>query len=112
MTEPQIHSQKVPNIFEPSQLQLLEVKISVDFEKCTGCGLCAEVCPFGLPQRDFTGKYTIKYVEKCTECSACKRNCPVQAIFLKEQKGCGCLWDTINRRKNGNASDSDESCCC
>lgn len=110
MTEPQTNSNSNPKFFEPLQTQVLDIKISVDFEKCTGCGLCAEVCPFGLPQKDFTGKYTIKQ-DECTECSACKRNCPVQAIYLKEQKGCGCLWDTINRRKNGNDCSSDESCC-
>ncbi|MFX1278702.1 MAG: ATP-binding protein [Promethearchaeota archaeon] len=75
-------------------------KISIDQELCTGCGVCAEVCPFGIPQSTNNGKFKIIDVERCTECSACKRNCPAMAIILQERKGCGCLWDARARSKN------------
>ena len=68
---------------------------------CIGCGLCMEVCPFGLPIPTSTGKFCISNVNLCTECSACKRNCPVGAIFMQEQEGCGCLWDVRRRQKEG-----------
>lgn len=80
------------------------LKIFIDRNICTACGLCEEICPFGLPQQDADGKYTIKDAHLCTECSACKRNCPVHAIVLQEQQGCGCLWDARGRAKNQNQS--------
>ena len=74
--------------------------ISIDPKKCIGCGICAEICPFGLIKKR-EKKYYIPNPDKCTECSACKRNCPVDAIRMKEFKGCGCLWDVKSREKDG-----------
>ena len=93
---------------ESNSTQLVGVRISINQNLCTGCGLCGEVCPFGLPQPIENGKYEISDVNSCTECSACKRNCPVQAISMFEQKGCGCLWDARQRIKN---KGSTNSCC-
>ena len=80
-------------------------KIQINQEKCIGCGLCDEVCPFGLPKRDSGGKFVITRSFLCTECSACQRNCPTQAIIMMEQKGCGCLWN-VKARKKG-----EKNCC-
>ncbi len=82
-------------------------RIFINTSTCTGCGLCGEVCPFGLPKQNNSGKYEIPHPELCTECSACFRNCPTQAIMMQEQKGCGCLWDTRQRAKN-----SQQNLCC
>jgi len=83
-------------------------RIRINEAACTGCGTCAEVCPFGLPVRSETGKYTIPRPDLCTECSACKKNCPEKAVVMQEQKGCGCLWDVSKRRKAGK---NGGSCC-
>ncbi|MFX1390040.1 MAG: 4Fe-4S binding protein [Promethearchaeota archaeon] len=82
-------------------------KISINPDLCTGCGICGEVCPFGLPNLNSEGKYEIYEPERCTECSACKRNCPTMAIMLQERKGCGCLWNARTVAKNPQNS----SCC-
>ena len=87
------------------------VLIFIDKDVCNGCGLCAEVCPFGLPQVNNSGKYEIKKPELCTECSACKRNCPVQAIILNERKGCGCLWNARGVAKNSKKGITVETSC-
>lgn len=84
------------------------VRIFINASICNGCGLCGELCPFGLPQPNSSGKYEIKRPELCIECSACQRNCPTQAINMQEQRGCGCLWDARRRAKN---SDDDCGCC-
>jgi len=93
----------------PSTIEIEIPHIFIDTSKCTGCGLCGEICPFGLPQSNDTGKYEIKKSELCIECSACARNCPTQAIIMQEQKGCGCLWDARQRKKNPN---NDNCGCC
>ncbi|MFX0073114.1 MAG: ATP-binding protein [Candidatus Hermodarchaeota archaeon] len=91
-----------------STVSTIEIpRIFINALKCTGCGLCGEVCPFGLPQLNDSGKFEIKNPESCIECSACKRNCPTQAIIMQEQKGCGCLWDARQRAKNP----EQKSCC-
>lgn len=89
-------------------LNVLNIRIMIKEPDCTGCGLCAEICPFGLPQSNGNGKFEILHPELCTECSACQRNCPVHAIILNEQKGCGCLW---NARIQAKSSTQTSNCC-
>ena len=83
-------------------------RIFINSTLCNGCGLCTELCPFGLPKPIDSGKYEIIGPELCIECSACQRNCPTQAIMMQEQKGCGCLWDARQRLKNP----QDDCKCC
>ncbi len=90
-----------------SILGLLNTKIFIDSSKCTGCGLCGEICPFGLPVPNSNGKFEISDPKLCTQCSACSRNCPTQAIVMQEVEGCGCLWNARARAK-----DKKNSCAC
>lgn len=94
------------------QCDLPKIYISPDL--CINCGICAEVCPFGLPKQNTSKKkYEILQPERCTECSACKRNCPTMAIALQEKKGCGCLWNTRSQLKNKKRSNcSNNTNCC
>ena len=95
------------------QIPLVVPKIAIDQDLCTGCGICGEICPFGIPQANGDGKFEMFEPERCTECSACKRNCPTMAILLKEQKGCGCLWNARAEAKNAqNSCDTQNSCGC
>jgi len=97
---------KTPNL--GNIFNILNIRILIDETKCTGCGQCGEVCPFGLPQPNENGKFQIKDSDRCIECSACQRNCNEQAIIMQEQKGCGCLWDARERAKGSN---SKGNCC-
>ena len=48
----------------------------VDTDKCIGCGLCHEACPWNMPQIDpVIGKST-----KCIACGRCAVQCPNGAI--------------------------------
>ena len=93
------------------KLSIKDFKIFINENLCNGCGLCGEVCPFGLPQPHSSGKYEIPRPELCTECSACKRNCPTQAIILNERKGCGCLWNARGVAKNAKKGKAIENSC-
>jgi len=59
-------------------------KISVDKEKCIGCGACAATCPVSFEM--FEGKARVRKAEvaklTCEE-EACE-NCPVGAITIKK----------------------------
>ncbi|MEW6070002.1 MAG: 4Fe-4S binding protein, partial [Candidatus Thermoplasmatota archaeon] len=53
--------------------------IKLDIDKCTGCGLCAKICPFGA----------VKIIEKkaqiqdnCNLCGACIQACSFNAIEI------------------------------
>ena len=67
--------------------------LSMDAQKCTGCGMCLEVCPHRVFQMN--GKSPrIADRDACMECGACSRNCPAGAIFV--QSGVGCAAAVIN----------------
>ncbi|MBN1177278.1 MAG: 4Fe-4S binding protein [Dehalococcoidales bacterium] len=63
--------------------------VQYDQDKCSGCGYCAEFCPFGVPQMD-TNKLTgVAIMNKCTFCHdrvtsgeqpACAAACTTGAI--------------------------------
>ena len=67
--------------------------LGLDAEKCTGCGMCLEVCPhnvFALKDK----KAVIIDKDACMECGACAANCAFCAISV--DKGVGCAAAIIN----------------
>jgi len=67
-------------------------------EKCTGCGMCAAVCPHDVFQVT-GGKAKITDKDKCMECGACMINCPEGA--LRVNKGVGCAYAVIISKIKG-----------
>jgi len=56
--------------------------IRVDNDKCTGCGTCQVVCPFGLI--DIIDDKAVIKVEGCNLCGACKDACAFEAIEIEK----------------------------
>jgi ferredoxin len=84
-------------------------------EKCTGCGMCTEVCPhevFALEDK----KAVILDKDRCMECGACANNCAFGALSV--DKGVGCAAALINSMVSGgepscgcNDNDKTSGCC-
>ena len=55
----------------------------VDSEKCTGCGICADVCPADAIK---VNGQAIVNAEACTGCAVCVMECPNEAIILAQKK--------------------------
>ncbi len=53
-------------------------------DKCTGCGICASICPEGcIILRDKKAKIDYDY---CKGCLICVAECPVKAVIKEMEK--------------------------
>jgi len=67
--------------------------LKFDSAACTGCGMCAVVCPhriFTIASR----KAVVGDGDLCMECGACMMNCPAGALSV--DKGVGCATAVLN----------------
>jgi len=76
------------------------VTLELDSDKCTGCGMCTQVCVHAVFA--VNGK-VVQIVDRdnCMECGACEMNCPAAAVTVRA--GVGCAWaifnDFFNRKR-------------
>jgi NAD-dependent dihydropyrimidine dehydrogenase PreA subunit len=81
------------------------VTLKLDEGRCTGCGMCLEVCPHEVFR--MKGRHVvIRDRDACMECGACSLNCPAQALSV--QSGVGCAAAVINALLGRNGGE----CCC
>jgi NAD-dependent dihydropyrimidine dehydrogenase PreA subunit len=64
--------------------------VKVDLEKCSGDGVCVEICPVEvfelqkLPKYPDTEKSVPVRKDECILCMACVASCPTDAITVEE----------------------------
>jgi len=55
----------------------------IDGEKCTGCGICIEMCNMDVLRLDESeNKACIAYREDCMTCFECALTCPESAVLV------------------------------
>ena len=58
-------------------------KVIIDYDKCTSCGSCVNVCPVSVFSQD-ESKVKVVNPSECIGCRACETSCPVEAITVNE----------------------------
>ena len=57
-----------------------DIKIVIDYEKCTGTSECVTACPVDIFELNEDKKAIANNVSECIECCACVSACPNDAI--------------------------------
>lgn len=90
--------------------------LTLDVDKCVGCGLCETVCPHGVFGIGENKAYLVDK-DSCIECGACALNCPVKALSVNPGVGCAAAfiqgWLTGTEPSCGCSTDngSTSTCC-
>ena len=86
--------------------------LKLNAAKCTGCGMCLNVCPHAVFRRD---NRTISIIDPdlCMECGACALNCPAEALTVKKGVGCAqAIRKGFLRGTEPECGCGDNSSCC
>ncbi|HOF32585.1 MAG TPA: mercury methylation ferredoxin HgcB [Spirochaetota bacterium] len=93
--------------------------LTLDGNKCTGCGKCANVCPHGVFEIRESKAYIVEK-DRCMECGACMKNCAFEAVKVRSGVGCAAalLYGMIKGTEptcgsscGCSSSESKSSCC-
>ncbi|WP_291473641.1 MULTISPECIES: 4Fe-4S dicluster domain-containing protein [Corynebacterium] len=72
----------------------------IDPERCTNCGLCAQVCPMNVFTLRPDGFPVIADKDSCQTCFQCETYCPADALFVDPSR-------SPQRLVPGNGGDAD-----
>ncbi len=92
------------------------VTLKLNGDLCTGCRLCAIVCPHAVFEI-VNKKARIANIDNCMECGACALNCQYGAITVNSGVGCaaGILTGILNNTEptcSCSVEAEKESSCC
>jgi NAD-dependent dihydropyrimidine dehydrogenase PreA subunit len=58
------------------------IRYKIDEENCTGCGICARLCPAECISGEKKQLHVIDQ-EKCIKCGSCKESCKFDAVIVE-----------------------------
>ncbi len=61
--------------------------ILIDLELCKACGICIDLCPQNVFDRDELGQPLVARLADCTTCVFCERHCPDFAVDVVRPEG-------------------------
>ena len=70
-----------PQDRQGNHINILKVKPKLDETKCTGCGICVQVCPMGSIKWD---RPYVKVDGICIKCCGCEKKCPEGAFYFDD----------------------------
>ena len=50
--------------------------IQIKQQWCKACGICYNLCPKGVLDKDSSGKVIVKNPDACIKCRICEEHCP------------------------------------
>jgi heterodisulfide reductase subunit A len=93
---------RVSSLISQGTVMMEPVRASIDEEKCCGCRLCNELCPYNAIEFREDKKVSEVITALCQGCGACVATCPSEAItgahFTNKQVMAeieGILWDVM-----------------
>ena len=60
--------------------------VQLDLELCKACGVCIELCPDKVFDRDKLGYPVLARPEDCSQCLLCELHCPDFAIEVRRRE--------------------------
>ena len=76
------HIEELNQKTEKESVKPIKLKAFIDESRCTGCGICINICPQGAIKMDNIARVNEL---RCTGCGICINICPNKAIFLKHK---------------------------
>ena len=62
-------------------------RIVIDVDLCKSCGICVQLCPVSVFDKDRKGRPTVARADDCTACRFCEQHCPDFAIEVFQSGG-------------------------
>jgi 2-oxoglutarate ferredoxin oxidoreductase subunit delta len=59
--------------------------VDLEIELCKACGICIELCPENVFDRDKLGYPVLARLDDCTQCLLCELHCPDFALEVKRR---------------------------
>jgi len=60
--------------------------VQLDLELCKACGICIELCPEKVFDRDKLGDPVLARPEDCSQCLLCELHCPDFAVEVRRRE--------------------------
>jgi 2-oxoglutarate ferredoxin oxidoreductase subunit delta len=69
----------------PARDEGLVAQVALDLDLCKACGICIELCPESVYDRDKLGLPVVARPDDCTSCLLCELHCPDFAIEVQRR---------------------------